>query len=66
MGILPGAQESERCYTQPLGVAQGPLLPTSYSPGYHQLLYTWYSGPIQTLPSLQREKFLEKVAPFCR
>lgn len=33
MGILSGAQESERCYTQSLGVVQGPLLPTSYSPG---------------------------------
>lgn len=41
------------------GVAQGPLLPTSYSPGYYQTLHTWDSGCTQLLPFLQGENFWE-------
>lgn len=48
------------------GVAQGPLLPPTYSPGYHKTLHIWDSWPTQPLFSFQREKFWEGVAPFCR
>ena len=42
--------------THSLWGSSGPS-PSHYSTGYHQFLPTWYSGPIQTLPFLQREKF---------
>lgn len=55
MGILPGAQESERCHTT-FGVTQGPLPTPTSSPGYHQTQNTWDSGPTY-LPLPQREEF---------